>query len=286
MGYIFNHNDARQYEQYLNHPEIRSSTELEQEMMLRMLKPFRGKRILDIGCGTGSNLMPFMAAGLELTGIDPSPEMLETASNLLGHRAELYPGVAEDLPFDDNSFHYACLNKTLEFVENPEQAIEEACRVAKDMVFIGIMNRYSLKTTGMRIRRLFAQTFYDKARFFSIFEAKYLIRMVIGDIPLKWRSVCQIPNPSGRISRSIERFYPIQFLPFGAYVGIVITLVPRYRTTPLVLPCHPEWQGCGALTSNYPGKYTFHSKRQNIIKALSDRVPPPASALNNGDNAE
>lgn len=249
MGYIFNHNDALQYQQYLNLPKIRSSTELEQEMMLRMLKPVRGRRILDIGCGTGSNLIPFLRAGLDITGLDPSSEMLEIASEILEHRAELYPGLAEELPFDDNEFHYVCLNKTLEFVENPQRAIEEACRVAKDQVFVGLINRYSLKASGMRLKRLFTQTFYDKARFFSICDVKVMLYSAVGNVPMKWRTICQIPHPTGRISRFIERLYPVQFSPFGAYAGIMATLMPRYRTTPLELRYAAEWQRCGVLTS-------------------------------------
>ena len=49
----------------------------------------------------------------------------------LGNRAGLFPGRAEDLPFEDNEFDIVTLITCLEFVENPEEALAEALRVAK-----------------------------------------------------------------------------------------------------------------------------------------------------------
>lgn len=218
MGYIFNHSDALLYEEQLKEPGYEKMIGLEHRLMLRMLKPLRGKLLLDIGCGSGASLVPFLEAGLNVTGLEPSRYMLDIASKKLGHRAELYPGVAEDLPFEDNSFHYACLIKTLEFVENPFKAIEEACRVARDRVFIGFINRHSFMASGMRIKRLFIKNIYSEARFFSIWELKSLIRSAAGNMPVSWRTICQLPPP------------------FGAYGGMVITLVPQFRTTPIEIP--------------------------------------------------
>lgn len=218
MGYIFSHSDALQYEELSKQLSHQKTAALEHDLMLNMLKPLRGKDLLDIGCGTGTSLFPFLEAGLSITGVEPSSYMLDIASKTLGHRAELYQGSAEDLPFEDNSFHYACLIKTLEFVEKPHKAIEEACRVAKDKVFIGFINRQSLKASGMRIKRLFIRRLYSEARFFSIWELRALIRSVAGNMPVSWRTICQLPCP------------------FGAYGGIVITLAPRFRTTPIEIP--------------------------------------------------
>lgn len=236
MGYIFNYSDALIYEKHLKQPGVRRITELENNLMLRMLRPLRGKRLLDIGCGTGACLTSFLDAGLDITGLEPSHYMTEIALKKLGHRVELYQGLAENLPFEDNSFNYACLIKTLEFVENPLKAIEEACRVAKDRVFIGIINRHSLKASGMRIKRLFMQTFYNEARFFSIWEIKSLIRSVSGNMPISWRTICQMP----RLFQTVENIRAIQFSPFGAYAGIVITLVPTFRMRSLEIPCEAD----------------------------------------------
>ena len=116
MSYIFDFHTARAYEQWAKRPEIKRTEALEQRLMMDMLDPMRGKFVLEVGCGSGSGLIPFIEKGLLVTGIDPSPYMLDIAKRQVGHRADLHRGSGEDLPFEDNSFHYVCLNSTLEFV--------------------------------------------------------------------------------------------------------------------------------------------------------------------------
>ncbi len=235
MGYVFNYNDAIAYEQWCNEPKNKSATELENRLMLNMLEPVRRNRVLDIGCGTGASLFPFIEKGLSVTGLDPSPDMIDIALKKLGNRADLHCGFAEDLPFDDNSFNHACLVKSLEFVEDPKKAIEEACRVAKDKIFIGVLNRHSIRGTQLRVRRIFTKSFYNHARFFSIWELEEIIREILGNVPISWRTVCQFSSPTGRIAQTIEHSDLIQKCPFGAFTGMTVTLVPRFRTRPLEL---------------------------------------------------
>ena len=135
MGHVFEFNDAREYESWLKSPNRRFAAELESRLMMDMLKPMSGETLLDIGCGTGASLQPFLDFGLQVTGIDASPYMLDMAIEKVHNRVDFYRGFAEDLPFDDNSFNYATLITALEFVDEPRQALEEACRVAKDKVF-------------------------------------------------------------------------------------------------------------------------------------------------------
>lgn len=46
---------------------------------LSRFAPIRGKKILEIGCGEGGNLLPFAEAGCEVTGIDRSEERISQA---------------------------------------------------------------------------------------------------------------------------------------------------------------------------------------------------------------
>ena len=43
-----------------------------------------GRRLLDIGCGTGSSALPMLARGYEVAGVDVSPGMLSLAREKLG----------------------------------------------------------------------------------------------------------------------------------------------------------------------------------------------------------
>lgn len=236
MGYIFDFNDAIHYDKRMHDSRNRFAVELENRLMLDVLSPLRGQSVLDIGCGTGSGLQLFLDRGLKVTGIDPSPYMLDIAQKNIGNRADLHRGFAEDLPFDDNSFTYACLITTLEFVEDPRKAVEEACRVAKDKIFIGVLNRYAIKGIQRRIKGVFTRSIYNHAHFFSIWELKGIIRSILGDVPVSWKTVCQFSTSPGWITGRIEQFPLIQKCPFGAFIGMAVTLVPRYRTRPLTVP--------------------------------------------------
>lgn len=231
MGYVFTYNDAGNYDQN------RSNAELEREnwLMHRMLKPVPGESFLDIGCGTGSGLLSMMETGVQLTGLDASQYMLDIASKKIGHHADLHRCTAEDILFDDNSFNYSSIVNTLEFVEEPVKALEEAFRVTKDRVFIGILNRYSFRTIKLRFKRIFVKNIYRDARFFTILEIKDMIHALAGDVPVSWRTVYRFPNPCARIS---QRFGPLHIAckyPFGAFTGIMVILTPRFRTRPLLL---------------------------------------------------
>jgi SAM-dependent methyltransferase len=200
-----------------------------------LLEPIPRKTILDVGCGTGADLRYFIDMGLQASGLDASPYMLDIARKNLNNRVDLHRGFAEELPFDDNSFNYACLSTTLEFVEDPAKAIEEACRVAKDRVFLGVLNRYAVKGIQRRVQGVFTASIYNHARFFSIWELKQMVRSLLGDVPISWRTVCQLTAVPGKITNRIERSHLMQRCPFGAFAGMVVTLVPRFRTSPLAI---------------------------------------------------
>jgi ubiquinone/menaquinone biosynthesis C-methylase UbiE len=145
MGYVFDFNDAMICEKWFLNSQNQAIADSQYHLMLEMLKAHPGQCILDIGCGLGKGLSFCHEKGMRVTGIDPSPYMLDIAKKNLGDHIELHRGKAENLPFDDNSFNYASLITSLEFVDDPQKALEEACRVAKDKIFIGIINRYTFK---------------------------------------------------------------------------------------------------------------------------------------------
>ncbi|MEJ2097718.1 MAG: methyltransferase domain-containing protein [Deltaproteobacteria bacterium] len=234
------------------------TVELEYGLMLDMLKPIKGESLLDIGCGTGASAQPFIEMGLQVTGIDPSPYMLDIAFQDFGNKIELYRGFAEDLPFGDNSFklyrgfaedlpfgdnsfNHASIVTTLEFVEDPRKAIEEACRVAKDRIFIGVLNRYAIKCIELRLKGIFSRTIYNRARFYSVWELKHIMRSLLGPHnPVSWRTVSQFPETTGKMMVGLENSKIVQRFPFGAFAGIVATLVPRFRARPMTLRYTPK----------------------------------------------
>ena len=255
MGHVFDFSEAVNYEQWFNKPQNKLAFELETQLMRDLLQPMRGESVLDIGCGAGACLAAFLEMGLRVTGLDPSTYILDMAFEKIGHRADLYRGFAEDLPFDDNSFNYACLFTTLEFVDNPKKALEEACRVTKDRVFIGVLNRYALKGIERRVKGIFSPTICNRARFFSVWELKQMIRRIMGQVPVSWRTVCQLPANSGKFVQNLEQSKIVQRCPFGAFAGMVVILVPRLRTRPMTVRYQAK-NPSGATTGFVAGRRT------------------------------
>lgn len=235
MGYVFDFKDAGVYDTWFDQAKQKYCLDLEIKLMLDFLCPEQGQRILDIGCGTGISLEPLLDRGLNLTGIDPSPYMLDMASKRLGNRVDLHRGSAEDLPFDDNAFDAAFMFTSLEFTDRPAKAIEEACRVAKDTVILCVLNRYAPLNMVRRIKRFFVPNIYTHAHFFSIWELKQILFAILGNVPVKWKTTLQFPFACSKIAAFFENSKIVQTSFLGTLICMKIKPVPKFRTKPLTL---------------------------------------------------
>ena len=95
---------------------------------------YRGRSVLEVGCGAGVDLARFAKGGAEVTGVDLAPSAIELAranfsqQGLLG-RFEVADG--EHLPFPDNSFDLVYAHGVVQYTANPRQLVEECRRVVK-----------------------------------------------------------------------------------------------------------------------------------------------------------
>ncbi len=91
--------------------------------------------VLDVGTGSGLFAEAFANLGLEVTGIDDSPEMVSAAQ---GHvpQGHFRRARAEDLPFSDKAFDLVFLGLLLHESSGPVKALTEARRVARHRVAI------------------------------------------------------------------------------------------------------------------------------------------------------
>jgi SAM-dependent methyltransferase len=89
----------------------------------------RGRRVLDVGCGTGT-LTAWLAqdAAARVWGVDPSPEMLDVARRKMPPGVGLKEGRAEALPFRDRWFERAVMMLVLQHVDRG-RALAEVQRV-------------------------------------------------------------------------------------------------------------------------------------------------------------
>jgi len=88
--------DRSQIDRYLNPP---ADTAYVLEYAFHLLGDIRGKTVLDLGCGTGENLVPLVERGARVIGLDISPELIALAQKRLdrtGLGADLRVGSAYD----------------------------------------------------------------------------------------------------------------------------------------------------------------------------------------------
>jgi SAM-dependent methyltransferase len=240
MGYVFEFNDALACEEWLEKPKNRCKAEQAFQIMTEMLRPIPGQSVVDIGCGVGYTLHFLKTEGLQITGVDASPYMIDMAANRLGDGADLHRSKAEDLPFDDNSFDYALLFNTLEFVDDINSTLEEACRVAKNKLFVGFINRFGYEGVRQRVKGIFGDTIYRKARFLSIGEIKRKLTIFLGDIPMECRNLSPPFSGKGAVTRRLNQNVVFRHFPLVQHAGLTATLVPRFRARPMKLPIYSD----------------------------------------------
>ena len=136
---------AREYDVWYTTPWGAFADARQRALFLRMAHPNPGERALDVGCGTGRYIEWLCQLGLDVFGLDISPDMLDVASRRLREAdlpARLVLADATRIPFRDATFDLAYAVTTLEFIPDPAGAIREMARVAR-RIFIGVLNRRS-----------------------------------------------------------------------------------------------------------------------------------------------
>jgi len=95
---------------------------------------FSGRKLLEVGCGMGSDLLQFARGGALVTGLDYTPRSIEISRR----RFSMYDvpgrftvGDAENLPFPDASFDVVYSNGVLHHTPDTQRAIDEVHRVLR-----------------------------------------------------------------------------------------------------------------------------------------------------------
>lgn len=137
---------------------------------LQSLLPVITGQGVEIGVGTGRFALPL---GISI-GVEPARGMAEVARQ---RGIEVHEGVAEALPFGDNSFDYAVMVTVVCFLDDVAKAFYEAWRILKPggFLLIGFIDRES------ELGRIYEQkkehgTFYRDATFYLVSDLVLLLR--------------------------------------------------------------------------------------------------------------
>jgi ubiquinone/menaquinone biosynthesis C-methylase UbiE len=243
VGYVFRSEDTKRYDDWFQSEPGRTAWKIETELFSGLWAPVSRQNVLEVGCGTGHFLEWICQQGHQATGLEPSPSMRELARSRLPGCVTVDHGHAEYLPYEDNSFDTVALINTLEFVDDPTEALQEAVRVARRHVLVGVLNRYSLAFMQHCLSRLWRPSFYDHAHYFSVFELEFLIQKILsGKVPVIWKTCFTFPLGALKYLHHLERSRFFTCHPFGYFIAMRIDLHYPLQTiqTPLFCDLSPR----------------------------------------------
>jgi len=133
----------------------------------------QGRRILDVGTGTGRAALFLAGGGGIVTAIDASEEMLDVAREQAAAQSvavAFQPGDAHAIQFSDRSFDVVVSLRVLMHTPDWQSVIAEMCRVADQLVIFDYPSRRSfaaIHSAWRRLRRAIGARNVEAYRVFS-----------------------------------------------------------------------------------------------------------------------
>jgi len=197
---------ADEYDSWYESAKGRIYDYLEKKAISHYLSPdAKGKKLLEIGCGTGHWSQFFSEYGFEVTGVDVSKRMIDIAQSKNIFNASFQAADGHSLPFKDSSFGTTAAVTTLEFVCDAEVVLREMARCTLKpggQLLVGVLNVLARPNRNRKQRPCSP---YAKVRLFSPSQLKQLL------------------EPFGPLAMVTAGFVPNQklFLPLAPLIDIV-----------------------------------------------------------------
>jgi SAM-dependent methyltransferase len=153
---------------------------VEEALLLKVVGPPSGLRILDAGCGDARLAVALAERGAAVTGIDAEPRMLAAGrayAESRGVTVQLVQGDVRALPFPDGSFDVVLAVTVLCFVDDAPRAAGEMARVLcpGGRLVIGELGRWSLWAAKRRVSGWLGSPVWRSARFRTARDLKRLM---------------------------------------------------------------------------------------------------------------
>ncbi len=199
-----------------------------------LLGNLKGKRLLEIGCGSGEQAGYFASQGALVTVIDISAQSLKAAQDLAREKSIAITALqmdAQQLQFPDGIFDLVYINSTLMHV-NQQKVLQECSRVLRKegklvviepMKYAPFVQLYRLIGSYRKMKPKYAtfRMFKEGKKYFSDFEHKefYLFSSLL--LPLFYFQntfLHKIYRVVARIDAALIKLFP--FLRYGCWVSV------------------------------------------------------------------
>ena len=159
----------------------------------------RGKHVLDVGCGAGTDLVRFARAGAIVTGVDISPSAVALARQNFaqqGLEADLREADGERLPFTDGAFDFVFAHGVVQYTPNARAIVDECRRVLKPggAAVFQVYNRFSWLNALSKVMKVPLEhedapvlKMYSAAEFRDLLHGFSDVRIVEERFPVKSR---------------------------------------------------------------------------------------------------
>jgi len=109
---------------------------------------YKGKKLLEVGCGAAIDAVRFVRGGALVTGVDLSETAIELAKKNFSHnglKGDFRVGNGEALEFADNSFDVVYAHGVIQYTAHAQKLVDEMHRVVKPggEVIMMVYNRKS-----------------------------------------------------------------------------------------------------------------------------------------------
>jgi SAM-dependent methyltransferase len=160
---------------------------------------YRGKKVLEVGCGAGTDLARFAMGGADVTGVDIAPSSIALAKQNFaqqGLTADLREADGEHLPFADGTFDLVYAHGVVQYTANDRALVDECRRVLKPggTAIFQVYNRISwlnalskLMKVGLEHEDAPVLKKYSAAEFRALLTGFRDVRLVFERFPVRSR---------------------------------------------------------------------------------------------------
>ena len=160
---------------------------------------YPGRRVLEVGCGAGTDLIRFARNGAKATGVDLASSSIRLAArNFAGGRlaADLAVADGEALPFRDRSFDLVYAHGVVQYTSDDRSLVRECRRVLKPggLAVFQVYNRISWLNALSRVAKVELEHVdapmlkkYSIAEFRDLLRDFSRVRIVPERFPVKTR---------------------------------------------------------------------------------------------------